>query len=139
MSRKPQGKVAVLLLLPVLTITATMTSGKSQSFGVEEGASQLEATAGGNSAEPARPAPRRPPEPHESSPVALEKQVQDVPLIETRPHKTEEIFQPQPALPDRSPAADSKPEEGARPRGEKPKDSPPPAHRKPETGEDQSK
>ena len=139
MSRKPQGKVAVLLLLPVLTITATMTSGESQSFRVEEGASQLEATAGGNSAQPARPTSRRPPEPHESSPVALEKQVQDVPLIETRPQKIEEKFQPQPALPDRSPAADSKPEEGARPRGEKPKDSPPPAHGKPDTGEDQSK
>lgn len=140
MSRRPQGNVAVLLLLPVLTITAAMTSGESQSFGVEEGGSQLEAAAGEHSAEPARPAPPRPPEPHESSPVALEKQVQDVPLIEITPRKTEEKpKQPQPAVPDRSPAEDSKPEEGARPRGEKPKGSPPPANEKPETGEDQLK
>ena len=105
MSRKPQGNLAVLLLLPVLTITAAMTSGESQSFGVEEGPSQLEATTGGRSAEPARQAPRRLAEPHESSPVALEKQVQGVPLVETKPEKSEEKSkQPQPAVPDRSPA-----------------------------------
>lgn len=137
MSRRPQGNLAVLLLLPVLTITAAMTSGESQSFGVEEGPSQLEATTEGKSAEPAWQAPRRLAEPHESSPVALEKQVQGV--IEPRAQKTEEKMQSQPALPDRSPAGDSKPEEGARPSGEKPKDSPPPGHGKPDTGEDQSK
>jgi hypothetical protein len=111
--RQPYLAIAVLLLLPVLTITAPLAGAESQSGGAHKGDRPVEAGAEEHSRQPTRtPAPQQANAQHGSR-TALEKQVQDVPRIEAPPERTgEDSTQPPRSAQDRPPASgDSKPEE----------------------------
>jgi PRC-barrel domain len=153
--------LAVLLLVPVLVITAAVASAESQSEAAENGNRQVGAVAEEYSKQSARSAqhgslprneskqpplaaPDRSPgdsKARETSRPALDKQAQDVPLIEAKPDTADERSkQPPPAAPDRSPASsDSKTEQSSQAAREKPKQDVPTTEGKPETSDEQSK
>jgi hypothetical protein len=163
MSDNPQRylALAVLLLVPVLVITAAVANDESQLEAAENGGPQVGAVAEEHSERsthfprhnsaaqnesklPASAAPDRPlgdlKTPERSRP-ALDRQVQDVPLLEARPETADQRSkQPPSAVPDQPPTtSDSKREESSQPAQQKPKQDVPAAGSKPETSDEQSK
>jgi PRC-barrel domain len=159
--RQRRLALAILLLVPVLVITAAVASDESQLEAAENGGPQVGAVAEEhskrsthfprhNSADqnesklPASAGADRPlsdlQTPERFRP-ALDRQVQDVPLIEAKPETADQRSkQPPPAVPDQPPTTtDSKREESSQPAQQKPKQEVPAAEGRPETPDEQSK